>query len=341
LAGFSAKVIKWQQSHGRHDLPWQIDPSPYKVYVSEIMLQQTQVTTVIPFFIRFVKRFPDIKKLARAHEDTVMSLWSGLGYYRRAINLHRSAKIILKEHRGLVPDRLEALLSLPGVGDSTAGAILSLGYQKYGVITDGNVRRLFARHFMIGGDLTKSPHQAVFMDLTKREMPEGDFRAYSQGVMDLGATVCTKTSPSCGICPLNKTCLSYQSDSVNLYPVKAKKKSTTRAKNVYGLLLLNKEAKTVYLQKRDRQYFWPGRYCIPLFDNQRSMREFIKNLKGAPIPMEGSAGNILNFKFSHMNLILRLVHYATNHQDSHFLSRDKIITLDIPKKIKRTIIGGL
>ena len=137
------------------------------------------------------------------------------------------------------------------------------------------------------------------------------------------------------------TCLSYQSDSVNLYPIKVKKKSKTRAKNVYGLLLLNKEGKTVYLQKRDRQSFWPGRYCIPLFDKQSSMRAFIRHLEGDRMPLEGSAGNILNFKFSHLNLSIRLAQYTTDHQDSHFLSRDKIMTLDIPKKIKRTIIGGL
>ena len=341
MAGFSAKVIKWQKLYGRHDLPWQIDPSPYKVYVSEIMLQQTQVITAIPFFERFIKRFPNIKKLARAHEDTVMSHWSGLGYYRRATNLHRSAQIILKEFAGIIPDSEEALLSLPGVGDSTAGAILSLGYQKYGVITDGNVKRLFARHFRIGGDLTRLPHKAAFLELTKKEMPKSNFRAYSQGVMDLGATVCTKTSPKCSACPLMKTCLSYQSDSVNLYPVKAKKRFVTKSESFYGVLLLNMEDQTIYLQKRDRQSFWPSRYCPPIFNNQNSMRAFIRNMAGEPIPLEGSAVNVLNFKFSHMNLSIRLAHYSTHHRDSNFFTRNKIRALDIPKQIKRTIIETL
>lgn len=339
MTGFSKRVISWQKKFGRHDLPWQIDPSPYKTFLSEIMLQQTQVETVKPYFEKFLKKFSTVKKLAGAHEDSILSLWSGLGYYRRAINLHRSAKIIQEKHDGMIPNNLDDLLTLPGIGPSTAGAILSLGYDKYGVITDGNVKRLYSRYYQISGDLEKAPYKKKFLDLAKLNMPKTNFSIYSQGVMDLGATVCMKSAPKCLECPLRNDCLSFKFNTVSKFPIKIKKLRSHKTKKYYGLVLKKKGSSECYLEKRDRDSFWPGRYCIPLFKSGRALTTFLENDFKGYKKLKNMNTDVQTFKFSHFLLEISLDYYYVESDDQHFYSREDINRLGIPNKLKQTIMG--
>ena len=339
MTGFSKRVISWQKKFGRHDLPWQIDPSPYKTLLSEIMLQQTQVETVKPYFEKFIKKFSTIKKLAGANEDSILSLWSGLGYYRRAINLHRAAKIIQEKHDGMIPNNLDDLLALPGIGPSTAGAILSLGYDKYGVITDGNVKRLYSRYYQIGGDLEKAPYKQEFLDLAKLNMPKTNFSIYSQGVMDLGATVCTKSAPKCIECPLSNDCLSFKFNTVSKFPIKIKKVRSHKTKKYYGLVLKKKGSSECYLEKRDRDSFWPGRYCIPLFKSGHALTTFLENDFKGYKKLKNMNTDVQTFKFSHFLLEISLDYYYVERDDQHFYGREDINRLGIPNKLKQTIMG--
>ena len=207
MESFSDKLIKWHKKSGRKNLPWQIDKSPYKVWISEIMLQQTQVTTVIPYFERFIKRFPNISTLAEANQDDVLSLWSGLGYYARARNIYKTAIILKSDFNSLLPSSLDQLIDLPGIGRSTAGAILSLGFNQKAPILDGNVKRVITRYRNIEEDITKNKTLNYLWDIVEELQPEKDFSIYTQSIMDLGAIICKRKTPLCRKCPLSKNCL--------------------------------------------------------------------------------------------------------------------------------------
>ena len=202
---FSKKIIDWQKSQGRNNLPWQ-KKSAYEVWISEIMLQQTQVETVIPFYETFIKTFPEIKTLAKSSEEQVMSLWSGLGYYSRARNIHKTAKIILNEYKGQFPQDFKNLVELPGIGPSTAGAILSLAFELPGIILDGNVKRVIARFKGITDPVDNSKTQKEMKSFAEALLPENSFREYSQGIMDLGSLLCRPKNPDCDNCPVSKSC---------------------------------------------------------------------------------------------------------------------------------------
>ena len=201
MLNFSDDVVNWQLKHGRHDLPWQVNRTPYGVWVSEIMLQQTQVGTAIKYFSQFMTAFPDVMSLARSTEDEVLSLWSGLGYYSRARNLLKSARLLVEAHGGVVPSDYDILISLPGIGRSTAGAILALAYEKKYPILDGNVKRVLARVFRVDGPTNVSSTMRKLLALAEELMPNKHIDAYTQGLMDLGATVCVRRNPSCVSCP--------------------------------------------------------------------------------------------------------------------------------------------
>ncbi len=207
MKSFSDKLIKWHKRSGRKNLPWQIDKSPYKVWISEIMLQQTQVTTVIPYFERFIKRFPNISTLAEADQDDVLSLWSGLGYYARARNIYKTAIILKSDFNSLLPSSLNQLIDLPGIGRSTAGAILSLGFNQKAPILDGNVKRVITRFRNIEEDITKNKTLNYLWDIADKLQPEKNFSIYTQSIMDLGAIICKRKTPLCGECPLSEDCL--------------------------------------------------------------------------------------------------------------------------------------
>ena len=258
---FTFPLLKWYKTHGRHDLPWQHPRSPYRVWISEIMLQQTQVKTVIPYFLRFMERFPTIQALAIAPEDDVLAHWSGLGYYSRARNLHKTAKILCEQFQNEFPKTLKLLISLPGIGPSTAAAIASLAFNQPTAILDGNVKRVLSRYFMIDGSPSQTTVNAKLWALANECMPSEQCTEYTQAIMDLGATCCTIKKTNCLACPLQSTCLSNANDVVAQYPHKTiKKKLPTKEEQ---FLLLHTEHNLIYLEKRPPTGLWGGLWCLP------------------------------------------------------------------------------
>lgn len=257
---FAKTVIDWQLLHGRHNLPWQVKNQPYHVLVSEIMLQQTQVSTVIPYFNNWLKLFPDFSSLANATEDDVLSAWQGLGYYSRARNLHRAAQYVISDCGGQLPDSPELLREVPGVGPYTAGAITAFAFNKPAAIVDGNVKRLFARYFGIEGDISSSASNTQLWQLAESYTPSTDSRSYAQGLLDLGATVCSPRSPLCQQCPLNETCNALVTNRVDTLPMR-KKKATIPTKNGYFVLDTNQQG--ILLEQRPGNGIWPRLWCLP------------------------------------------------------------------------------
>ncbi len=223
LDRFAPQLLKWWDEHGRKDLPWQQQRSPYRVWVSEIMLQQTQVVTVIPYFQRFMARFPDIATLAAAPLDDVLHLWTGLGYYARARNLHRAAQQMVRDHGGQFPERIDEVAALPGIGRSTAGAVLSLSLGQHHAILDGNVRRVLARLIALPVAAQSTAGQQQLWPLAERLTPALRVADYNQAMMDLGATCCTPRKPACGRCPQQQICAAAASGEPERWPLKVKK----------------------------------------------------------------------------------------------------------------------
>jgi len=260
---FGRSVLRWYRVHGRHDLPWQVKGDPYRVWISEIMLQQTQVATVTPFYERFVRRFPDVASLARAKADTVLGYWTGLGYYARARNLHRAARIILREHGGVFPDRLEAVMALPGVGRSTAGAILSLAGDQRHPILDGNVRRVLARYFAVSGDLSRREVEAELWQHAEAVLPKSAALAapFNQAMMDLGALLCTRTRPQCAVCPLAQGCRAKALGTPGAFPYRRQKR--VRPTREVTLVILTDPKGRVLLERRPASGIWGGLWSFP------------------------------------------------------------------------------
>ncbi len=260
-ADFSEHILAWYTRSGRKDLPWQHEPTPYRVWVSEIMLQQTQVATVIPFYNRFMARFPNVEVLAGASEDQVLHHWSGLGYYARARNLHAAAQQIVARHGGRFPETFEAVLELPGIGRSTAGAILALACGQHYPILDGNVKRVLARYHAIDGWPGKADVLKTLWALTEGCTPAAQVAAYTQAIMDLGATVCTRGRPACTQCPLATDCLARQTGRQTEYPAPRPKKALP-VRTVTMLLLCNERGE-VLLEKRPPAGIWGGLWSFP------------------------------------------------------------------------------
>jgi A/G-specific adenine glycosylase len=259
---FAPRLIAWQRRHGRHALPWQGGAAgdAYPVWLSEIMLQQTQVETVIPYYQRFLARFPDLATLAAAQQDEVLGLWSGLGYYSRARNLHQAARRIVAEHGGRFPRQFDAILALPGIGRSTAAAIAAFAYAEPRAILDGNVKRVLARVFGIDGWPGERAVQERLWALAEALLPGGEIRAYTQGLMDLGATVCTRGRPGCERCPFNVECLANIQGRQRELPA-ARPKKTLPAKRTAMLVMLH--AGEVLLEKRPDSGIWGGLWSLP------------------------------------------------------------------------------
>ncbi|MEP6559258.1 MAG: A/G-specific adenine glycosylase, partial [Burkholderiales bacterium] len=272
-AAFAAAVIDWQRIHGRHDLPWQQqqpeEPDPYRVWLSEIMLQQTQVATVRDYFVRFVERFPDVAALAAAPVDDVFALWSGLGYYHRARNLHRCAQQIVAEHGGAFPRTAQVLQTLPGIGRSTAAAIAAFCFGERVAILDGNVRRVLTRVLGFAQDVGLASSQRALWDHATELLPHDDLAftmpRYTQGLMDLGATICRTRRPACLLCPLAAQCVAQQSGNAEKYPVKSPPRARTE---LHWWLLIAQDARgRIWLQRRPLAGVWPGLFCPPAFDS--------------------------------------------------------------------------
>lgn len=258
---FSRSVLAWFDRAGRKHLPWQQHITPYRVWLSEIMLQQTQVATVIPYFNKFIAQFPDVHSLATAPVDDVLALWTGLGYYSRARNLHRAAQILHAEHRGIFPDSIDALSALPGIGRSTAAAIISIAYQQPAAILDGNVKRVLARFHAISGWPGESAVAKKLWQYAEQHTPHKRCGDYTQAMMDLGATVCTRSKPKCTLCPLQKACVAYRENTVTQYP--GRKPSKTLPTRSVQMLMIRDSSGAVLLQQRPTTGLWGGLWCLP------------------------------------------------------------------------------
>jgi A/G-specific adenine glycosylase len=268
---FRKAVLGWYDRHGRKDLPWQQDITPYRVWVSEIMLQQTQVSTVIPYFERFMARFPTVQKLAKAPQDEVLHLWTGLGYYARARNLHRAAQIVTSEHRGKFPVHVEALAALPGIGRSTAGAIASISMNLRAPILDGNVKRVLARFHAVAGWPGEKAVENRLWAIAEQYTPTQRVRDYTQVMMDLGATLCTRSKPRCGDCPLARHCQAFANDEVHLYPGKKPSKATPVRQTL--MLLLENPAGKILLEQRPPSGLWGGLWCPPQINDDSELEQ--------------------------------------------------------------------
>ncbi|WP_159565947.1 A/G-specific adenine glycosylase [Budvicia diplopodorum] len=271
---FAQAVLNWYQQFGRKTLPWQIEKTPYHVWLSEVMLQQTQVTTVIPYFQRFIEKFPTISDLAAAPTDEVLHLWTGLGYYARARNLHKTAKKIADEHQGIFPTDFETVNALPGIGRSTAGAVLSLSQNQHYPILDGNVKRVISRCYAVEGWPGKKDVEKRLWTISTDVTPAKGVAQFNQAMMDLGAMVCTRSRPKCELCPLNMGCIAYANQSWASYPGK-KPKQQIPVRNAWFLLWKNNDR--VWLEQRPDAGLWGGLYCFPQFSDTESMALWLKN----------------------------------------------------------------
>jgi len=260
VSDLARRLVRWQARHGRHDLPWQRTRDPYRIWLSEVMLQQTQVTAVIPYYRRFLARFPNIKALAQATLDEVLTLWSGLGYYSRARNLHAAARAVAAAHGGRFPRARDEIESLPGLGRSTAAAIAVFAFGKREAILDGNVKRVLARHFAVRGFPGDRRVEKRLWALAESELPSRDLEGYTQGLMDLGAGVCARKRPACAKCPLNETCRAYALGKPEAYPQPRPRRRRPERKTSMLLLLRDGE---VLLEKRPPTGVWGGLWCFP------------------------------------------------------------------------------
>ncbi|MDR9892704.1 A/G-specific adenine glycosylase [Pseudenterobacter timonensis] len=270
---FSALVLDWYDKYGRKTLPWQIEKTPYKVWLSEVMLQQTQVATVIPYFERFMARFPTVTDLANAPLDEVLHLWTGLGYYARARNLHHAAQQVATRHNGIFPQTFEEVAALPGVGRSTAGAILSLSLNQHFPILDGNVKRVLARCYAVSGWPGKKEVEKRLWTISETVTPAAGVARFNQAMMDLGAMVCTRSKPKCELCPVNNICIARANQSWAQYPGK-KPKQTLPERS--ACMLMMQHGDEVFLEKRPPSGLWGGLYCFPQFADEATLREWLK-----------------------------------------------------------------
>ena len=296
----ASRLVAWHAERGRHDLPWQKNRSAYRVWVSEIMLQQTQVGTVIPYFERFMARFPDVRALADAGADEVLHLWTGLGYYARARNLHRAAQIIRDEHGGAFPTEFEKVVELPGVGRSTAGAILALSTGARHAILDGNVKRVLARYYAIDGAPDDNATLATLWERAEDNTPADEVATYTQAIMDLGATVCTRVHPRCGECPLIQDCRARIEERQGELPAPRRKRAARRSR--HAVMLVARHASSVLLVQRPSSGVWGGLWCLPEFDDAMAAARFAKQQLGVKKP--GVALPEIEHSFTHFDLVI-------------------------------------
>lgn len=301
-AAIAAALVRWHAVHGRHDLPWQEHRTRYRVWVSEIMLQQTQVATVVPYYLRFMTRFPDVLALADAPLDEVLHLWTGLGYYARARNLHRAARMIRDEHEGVFPGEFAGVQDLPGIGRSTAGAILALADGKHHSILDGNVRRVLARCFAVEGDPAARAIDQRLWQLADACTPRADVQIYTQAIMDLGATICVRRRPLCLACPLQSDCIAWRTGRQHELPAPRVRRTIRRAREVVMLVAIRADG-AVLLEKRPPQGIWGGLWCLPEFTSETAARSYAANqLTGLTIEMQ--ALSPVPHAFTHFDLVI-------------------------------------
>jgi A/G-specific adenine glycosylase len=272
---FAEQVLAWYQEQGRKSLPWQQNKTPYRVWISEIMLQQTQVATVIPYYLRFMESFPSIMALADADEDLVLHHWTGLGYYARARNLHKAAKTIKNDYKGTFPQDIEEVIALPGIGRSTAGAILSISLNKHHAILDGNVKRVLARCYKVDGHNGQAKYEKALWPIAETLTPEDGVAQYTQAMMDLGSLVCTRSKPNCLSCPITATCMAFALNEQANYPQKKPKKKTPEKSTVMVIPRIDKQ---VLMEKRPPSGIWGGLWCFLEVTNESEIPTLLKTL---------------------------------------------------------------
>ena len=301
---FARQLLRWHDDHGRNDLPWQVDKTPYRVWLAEIMLQQTQVATVIPYFHTFIERFPTLASLAEASEDEVLHLWTGLGYYRRARMLLQTAQIVKDHFNGEFPQTLEELWQLPGIGRSTAGAILSSAFNKPEPILDGNVRRVLSRFHGVGGQPQRSVTERTLWELAANHTPRQRAATFNQAIMDLGAGVCSRTKPRCNDCPVKSECYAHKTDTIELYP--AKKINRSKRKETIRMVLILDSENRCLLQKRPEKGIWASLWAPPEIGLDQDIATAIETL-GLPTVSDACQLNELRLehRLSHIDLTIR------------------------------------
>ncbi|ODS23250.1 A/G-specific adenine glycosylase [Candidatus Endobugula sertula] len=295
---FSKSILKWFDQHGRKHLPWQHNPTAYRVWVSEIMLQQTQVNTVIPYYERFINSFPTVNILAEATQDEVLAHWAGLGYYARGRNLHKCAQAIVEHYQGVFPDTVDALVALPGIGQSTAGAIISLSSNQRAVILDGNVKRVLARYHGIKGWPGKTAVANTLWQWAETHTPNTRCADFNQAMMDMGATLCTRSNPRCDRCPLQKDCYAFHHSQQADFPGK-KPKKIQPVKTTQWLVISNPQQQ-YYLEQRPPQGIWGGLWSFPELTLDDNVQEYCKTHFGSIKSLEYYTA--FRHTFSHYHL---------------------------------------
>ncbi len=301
-ASFANRVLNWYQRYGRHDLPWQRQDA-YRVWLSEIMLQQTQVGTVIPYYQNFIKRFPNIKQLADADIDEVLQHWQGLGYYARARNLHQAARIVRDQHKGRFPQSFDAVAALPGVGRSTAGAILSFAFDQRWPILDGNVKRVLARCFRVPGWYGQSDTMKQLWYLAESVTPAEQAPDFNQAMMDIGSMVCLKSKPKCEACPLKEICSSYRHHSQAEYP---QKKPARVKPHKHTLMLLHRHADQVLLWRRPPSGIWGGLWSLPEVDAEPAIELWQQSFLSMTQLPNKIQESVIRHQFTHYSLDISL-----------------------------------
>jgi A/G-specific adenine glycosylase len=340
---FATRLLGWHESGGRHDLPWQHPRDPYRVWLSEIMLQQTQVQTVLPYFERFVRELPTLAALAAADEDRVVALWSGLGYYARARNLHKAACLCVERHGGELPADFDALAALPGIGRSTAGAILAQAHGQRFAILDGNVKRVLCRFHGVAGWPGAGAVEKQLWELAEAHLPEERLADYTQAIMDLGATVCTRSDPSCVLCPLQSDCVALREGRIAELPESRPGKPLPERRT---LMLLLRNGERVLLVRRPPTGVWSGMWSLPEVADHDEAREFIAAHSDADfednVPLA-----LIEHTFSHYRLHIAplLWRAATpparigDNPGQRWQSLDALDEVGLPAPVRKLLLG--
>jgi A/G-specific adenine glycosylase len=339
MSFFSSALIAWQREHGRHGLPWQ-GAEAYRVWLSEIMLQQTQVATVIPYYQRFVASFPTIAALAAAGEEQVLAHWSGLGYYARGRNLHRAARIVVSLHGGEFPCQFEQILALPGIGRSTAAAICALAFQQRHAILDGNVRRVLARYCGVSGSPASKPVEQLLWQHAEALLPEHDVAAYTQALMDMGATLCTRSRPRCVSCPVQGGCVAHQTGRVAELPAPRVRRAVPERQVDFLLAMHGRE---IWLERRDPTGIWGGLWCMPqLEEGDEMLAEYAQRRNWQII--EQNTLPAFTHVFTHFKLhitpqLLRLADKPLGVQQSggRWLDAEEALRAAIPAPVRKLL----
>lgn len=338
---FASRLIRWQRRHGRHDLPWQ-GRDAYRVWLSEIMLQQTQVVTVIPYYQRFVASFPDIAALAAATEDEVLAHWSGLGYYARGRNLYRAARIVVEQFGGEFPRSLENIRALPGVGRSTAAAICALAFHERHAILDGNVKRVLARWCGIEGWAGHKKVEEKLWQQAEALLPQRDVAAYTQALMDMGATVCTRSKPKCGACPVSSGCAALQSERIAALPAPRPKKALPERHATFLLLMHDGD---ILLEKRPGSGIWGGLWCPPQLDDGQGVAADYLQRNGIDvserIDLPGFAHTFTHFRLHITPLLLHVARKPMQLQQSGsvWLNAGEALRAALPAPVRGLLHG--